>query len=71
MKKVSRGRIKTANVRAKVFLNGSHKTLAETNMRMPTDLPVDSLGELLAEAINLAWKDGNDPINFEVVISFS
>lgn len=59
-----------ARVSCKVYLRGSHQEITTTTAVMSTDLPQDNIGEVVTQAINEAWKQGYDPVNFDVVVSF-
>lgn len=61
-----------AIVTAQVYRDGRpHEVaIASVKTEMSTDLPAENLGELVADAIQKAWKDGHDPMYFSVVISF-
>ena len=62
--------MKNTHVSAEVMeLDGVTKICSHETV-MTTDLPAEKLGELVAEALNLSWKLGNDPVNTMVVLSF-
>lgn len=64
-------RKKLARVTAKIFLKENHQKIAFITTTMSTDLPQENLGELLCRAVTEGWNKGCDPVNFDVVISFS
>jgi len=65
--------VKKARVTVKVYLDGRPHAapIVAVETTMTNDLPADNVGEIVCQAINKAWKDGHDPVNFSVVISFS
>lgn len=50
--------------------NGESFEYIQADIECSTDLPADALGEVAAQAINMAWKTGEDPVKFEVVLTF-
>lgn len=64
-------RLKKARVTVKIFMHGSHSVVASATTTMTNDLPADNLGEVLTEAIQEAWREGHDPVNFDAVVTFS
>lgn len=50
---------------------GPRTRLAEAATEMSTDLPAAALGEIVAEALRIAWKDGYDPVKLRLEVTFS
>lgn len=57
--------------RMKVRITGKDgETIQLAERRISTDLPADALGEILCEAINLAWRSGTDPVDMVIDVRF-
>ena len=61
----------TAIVTAKVYLlTDCEVPIVELETGMSQDLPADNLGEIVCEAVQVAWRAGHDPVKFSVVVGF-
>ena len=60
---------KDAAVSVQVRLN--EKTIHSVTEHMSTDLPAEKLGELVARAVQTAWSEGHDPVDFHLVVHFA
>lgn len=49
---------------------GGPTTTRTFEREISDDLPAEALGEILCEAVNDRWKDGVDPTDMTIVISF-
>lgn len=59
---------------AQMHVQGAHPALAEPINHIgdiTDDLPADVMGEILADAVQKAWRAGCDPTHCKVEVSFS
>lgn len=59
-----------AKVTCTVYLTKSINAIAKVSTTMSTDLPAENLGEILADAVNAAYKEGHDPVDYSIVVRF-
>lgn len=62
--------MKQAIVNAKVFNKENDNLVEDHTTTMSTDLPAGAIGELVTDAIHAAWKNGMDPVNMKVELTF-
>jgi len=61
---------KPARVTVKVKLNLNEKTIYKAVEPISSNLPQYRLGEMVGMAVDAAWKAGNNPCDFHVIVHF-